>query len=113
MPDAPSPPLEISVQQAADWLHTRSDQVVIIDVREPYETEICSVSGTRSIPMQQIPAQLGSLPKDRHLLILCHLGGRSMRVTEFLRKSGFPQVSNIAGGIEAWALEVDPSLRRY
>lgn len=113
MPDAPSPPLEISVQQAADWLRTRSDQVVIIDVREPYETEICSVSGTRSIPMQQIPAQLGSLPKDRHLLILCHLGGRSMRVTEFLRKSGFPQVSNIAGGIEAWAMEVDPSLRRY
>ena len=63
--------------------------------------------------MHQNPEQLGSLPKDRHLLILCHHGARSRNVTDFLRGHGFTAVSNVAGGIAAWADAIDPSLARY
>jgi adenylyltransferase/sulfurtransferase len=63
--------------------------------------------------MGSIPAALGDLPRDRHLLILCHVGGRSLRVTQYLRAQGFATVSNVAGGIAAWADEIDPSLARY
>ena len=58
-------------------------------------------------------AAAAELPRDRHLLILCHSGMRSMRVTQFLRSQGFNAVSNIAGGIDAWAEELDPAMRRY
>jgi rhodanese-related sulfurtransferase len=104
-------PLEISVVEANRLLAAGS--VHLIDVREAHEVEICRIPGAQHIPMRQIPERLGDLPKDKHLLIHCHHGGRSLRVTEFLRSRGFPAVSNVAGGIEAWALEIDPSLRRY
>ena len=63
--------------------------------------------------MRRIPERLAELPRDQHLLILCHHGSRSLHVTQYLRQQGFPAVSNIAGGIEAWAAELDPSLVRY
>jgi adenylyltransferase/sulfurtransferase len=63
--------------------------------------------------MRQIPEQIATLPRDTPLLALCHHGGRSMRVTQFLRANGFTNVSNVAGGIDAWAGQIDPSLARY
>ncbi len=117
-PAPPSPaamdhPLEISVAEASALLRNSPDQVGLIDVREPWETEICRVPGAQFIPMRQIPEQLPSLPRDRPLLVMCHHGARSMRVTEFLRANGFSAATNIAGGIAAWADEIDPSLARY
>ena len=106
-------PLEISVHQAKRLMDTPSPAASLIDVREPYELEICAIQTAEHIPMRQIPERMDSLPKDRHLLILCHSGARSLRVTEFLRARGFRSVSNIEGGIDAWAEEIDPSLRRY
>ena len=106
-------PLEISVTEAKRLLDESPCGVMLIDVREPYEVEIAQVKGAELIPMRQIPERLRDLPKDEHLLIMCHHGGRSMRVTEFLRAQGLTAVSNIAGGIDAWAEEIDPSLRRY
>jgi len=82
-------------------------------VREPYETEICQIAGAELIPMRQIPERMHDLPRDEHLLILCHVGAASMRVTEFLRAQGFTAVSNVAGGISAWAEEIDPAMARY
>lgn len=106
-------PLELSVNEAKRLIETAGDHTLIVDVREPYELEICALPGTRDIPMRQIPEQLDALPRDKHLLILCHHGGRSRRVTEFLRARGLTAVSNIDGGVDAWAAEIDPSLRRY
>lgn len=106
-------PLQLSVTDARQLLDSAPQQTVLVDVREPYELEICSIAGARHIPMRQIPHQLDALPRDKHILVLCHSGGRSMRVTEFLRAQGFTAVSNVAGGIDAWAREVDPALRRY
>jgi sulfur-carrier protein adenylyltransferase/sulfurtransferase len=106
-------PLELSVTEARHLLLSAPETTMLIDVREPYEMEICRLAGTQHIPLRQIPERLDSLPRDRHILILCHSGGRSLRVTEFLRASGFPAVSNVAGGIDAWAKEIDPAMRRY
>jgi sulfur-carrier protein adenylyltransferase/sulfurtransferase len=106
-------PLEVSVTEAKQLRETAPDGTLIIDVREPYELEICRLADARHIPMRAIPEQLDALPRDKHLLILCHVGGRSLRVTEYLRQRGLPAVSNIAGGIEAWAQEIEPGMRRY
>ena len=106
-------PLEISVIAARALAAASPGTVRIIDVREPDELEICQVPGAEPIPMRQIPARVATLPRDQHLLILCHTGQRSLQVTRFLRAQGFTAVSNIAGGIEAWAEELDPAMRRY
>jgi sulfur-carrier protein adenylyltransferase/sulfurtransferase len=106
-------PLEISVAEASRLLGESPCGVLLIDVREPFETEIASVKGAELIPMRQIPERVHDLPRDEHLLIMCHHGGRSMRVTEFLRSRGFTAVSNVAGGIDAWAEQIDPGLARY
>jgi rhodanese-related sulfurtransferase len=106
-------PLEISVTETQRLLTATPAQVLLIDVREPSEIAQCRIPGSEVIPMRQIPENLTRLPRDKHLLIHCHHGGRSLRVTEYLRAQGFTAVSNVAGGIEAWSLEIDPSLPRY
>ena len=106
-------PLEITATEASQRVQAQPGQVRIIDVREPHELEICRVAGAEAIPMGQIPQHLATLPRDLHLLILCHHGSRSMRVTQFLRAQGFAAVTNIAGGIDAWAEALDPAMARY
>jgi molybdopterin/thiamine biosynthesis adenylyltransferase/rhodanese-related sulfurtransferase len=112
VPDADCP-LELTVAEAKRLLDTAPDRTLLIDVREPYELDICQVAAAAHIPMRRIPEHVGALPKDKHLLVLCHTGARSLRVTEFLRVHGYPTVSNVAGGIDAWATEIDPGMRRY
>lgn len=106
-------PLELSVHEAKALRDQAPAGVRIIDVREPFEWDICRVEGAVHIPMRQIPEQADALPRDQHLLILCHAGARSRRVTEFLRARGLNAVSNIAGGIDAWAVEIEPGMQRY
>lgn len=106
-------PLEISVRETKRLLDTEPDRVVLIDVREAQEVAICRIAGARHIPMREIPGQLGTLPPDQHLLIHCHHGGRSLHVAQFLRDHGFPRVSNVAGGIDSWAEEIEPGMERY
>lgn len=106
-------PFEIDVHKARELLQQNPANVRLIDVREPFEVEICRVEGAEHIPMRQIPEHLDTLPKDAHLLVFCHHGGRSERVTQFLRQNGFPAATNIAGGIDAWAREIEPGMPRY
>ncbi len=103
-------PLEVDVTTAAQQVRAGA---LLLDVREPDEFAICRVAGSREIPMRQVPESLADLPRDLPIMVLCHTGRRSMRVTQFLRANGFAQVSNVAGGIEAWAEQIDPSLARY
>lgn len=103
-------PPEVDVTTAARMIEAGA---LLVDVREPLELEIVRLAGARLIPMRQIPEQAASLPRDRDILLLCHHGGRSGRVTQYLRAQGFDRVANIAGGINAWAEQVDPSLPRY
>ena len=104
-------PIEINVTEAARLAKQPGN--VLLDVREPYELAICQIAGSLQIPMGNIPGRLAEIPRDQRILVLCHHGARSMRVTEWLRANGYPNASNIAGGIEAWAKNIDPSLARY
>ena len=103
-------PLEVDVTTAALLLRNGA---LLVDVREPFEVATCAIAGSRLIPMRQIPENLATLPRDRPILVLCHVGQRSGHVTRFLRANGFAQASNVAGGIDAWAEQIDPALARY
>jgi rhodanese-related sulfurtransferase len=103
-------PLETDVADAARQMQAGA---LLLDVREPFEVQICALPGSRHIPMRQIPENMSELPRDQPILVLCHHGSRSLRVTQFMRANGFAQVTNIAGGIDAWAVQIDPSLARY
>lgn len=112
----PNPvPLEITVEETRDLLAARPDDTALIDVREPFEHELARIAGATFIPMRRIPEHLDSdeLPREKHLLIHCHHGGRSLRVTEWLRAQGYPRVTNVAGGIHAWSERLDPAVPRY
>jgi rhodanese-related sulfurtransferase len=104
-------PIEIEAIEAARLAKEPGN--VLLDVREPSELAICQVAGSQNIPMGDIPGRLAEIPRDQRILVLCHHGARSMRVTEYLRANGYANVSNVAGGTEAWAENVDPSLARY
>ncbi|MEO6002468.1 MAG: molybdopterin-synthase adenylyltransferase MoeB [Opitutus sp.] len=106
-------PAEITVAEANELLTAAASESVLLDVREPWEIEICHVRNARFIPMRQIPEKLGEIPEDRHILVLCHHGSRSRQVAHFLSAHGYKNVSNVAGGIAAWADEIDPTLARY
>jgi adenylyltransferase/sulfurtransferase len=81
-------------------------------VREPWEAEIAALPGARLIPMDDLPLHLGELERDREVVVYCHHGIRSAAVVEWLRAQAIPAV-NLRGGIDAWTLAVDRTLRRY
>jgi rhodanese-related sulfurtransferase len=86
---------------------------IVLDVREAKELDICELDGALHIPMANVPARIDTLPTNRPLVIICHHGARSQRVVDFLRNAGFDNAVNLDGGIEAWACEIDRSMRRY
>lgn len=110
-PTSGAEPSEVDVATARDLLARGGAE--LLDVREPHEHAICQLAGSRLLPMRKVPASLETLPRDRRLLVLCHHGGRSARVAEFLRANGFARAINVRGGIDAWAAELDPELQRY
>jgi rhodanese-related sulfurtransferase len=86
---------------------------IVLDVREAKELDICELDGALHIPMANVPARIDTLPTNRPLVVICHHGARSLRVVDFLRNAGFDNAVNLDGGIEAWACEIDRSMRRY
>ena len=107
-------PLEIDVR-AVHALRDGREEFLFLDCREPDEHALARIPGTLLIPMDEIPERIGELEPHRagRIVVHCHHGGRSLRVTRFLRARGFPGAQNMAGGIEAWALEVDSAVPRY
>jgi rhodanese-related sulfurtransferase len=98
----------------ARWSATeRGKSVVLLDVREPDELETAAVSEALHIPMREIPARIDDLDRAVPLVVMCHSGGRSRRVAEFLLGNGFSNVFNLRGGIDAWSTEIDPQVPRY
>jgi adenylyltransferase/sulfurtransferase len=89
------------------------EPLALLDVREPFERELAVLPGDLWIPLAELPRRFGELPPDRPLVVYCHVGGRSARAVEFLRRHDRPRAYNLAGGIDAWAAQVDPSLPRY
>jgi rhodanese-related sulfurtransferase len=102
----------ISVRELAD-MRSAGKEHTVLDVREARELDIRRLEGALHVPMAEIPAQTDNLPTNQLLVVICHHGARSQMVVDFLRSAGFDNAVNLDGGIDAWAYEVDQSMRRY
>jgi rhodanese-related sulfurtransferase len=103
---------EISPAEAAELLS--AGKARLIDVREPWEFETARIEGGVLMPMGDVPGRAHQeLDPDERMVVICHLGMRSMTVTAWLRNQGFEQVQSLRGGIDAWSAEVDPTVSRY
>ena len=110
MPEA----LELTPQQASRLV--KGDEAVLIDVREPEEYATARIDGARLIPMQTVPAELeklSELAQESRLVIVCHHGIRSLQVASWLRGQGLQNCYSMAGGIDRWSQEIDPTVPRY
>ena len=88
------------------------EDVQLIDVREPYEFQIAQIGG-KLIPQNDVPQRLAEIDRNREVIVHCRSGARSQKIAEFLQQSGYPRVSNVAGGILAWSDEIDPKIQKY
>ena len=105
---------QISATELHGWLGDKErERPLLLDVREPWEFQTCSIAGSRHVPMGEIPARAGELDPAADIVVICHHGGRSMQVAGFLEKNGFAKVHNLAGGVDAWARTVEPSMPVY
>jgi rhodanese-related sulfurtransferase len=103
---------EISVAELKQRLEGEAAPA-LLDVREPWEVEICSIPGSIHIPLNNLPADFQLLPKDRPLVVLCHHGMRSRLAVEWLRRQGLERAVNLGGGIDAWARQIDRQMKVY
>ncbi len=105
-------PLQIAVDDLERWQRGTSPPA-ILDVREPWERDICAFAGSIDVPMAELPGRLDELPGDRVVVVICHHGMRSLQVTQWLRAQGRDRAYNLQGGIDAWASQIDASMKRY
>ena len=102
--------MEVEVLELKKML--KNNEVVLLDVREPYEIEICKVKGSLFIPMNEIPQNIEQLDKEKRYAVICHSGVRSLHVSNYLSSLGYSTL-NVTGGIERWATVVDKNMKRY
>ena len=102
--------MEVEVLELKKML--KNNEVVLLDVREPYEIEICNVKGSLFIPMNEIPQNIEQLDKEKRYAVMCHSGVRSLYVSNYLNSLGYSTL-NVTGGIERWATVVDKNMKRY
>lgn len=104
---------EVSPTQVRDWLDTDPESIFLLDVREPFEADICRIEGARMIPLNELPPRIAEIPTDKRIVCVCHHGMRSAYACELLSLLGRSHLYNLSGGMERWAEEVDPSMPRY
>ncbi|MFZ6653677.1 rhodanese-like domain-containing protein [Undibacterium sp. TJN19] len=104
----------ITATELAQWLNDSTrNPPILLDVREPWEHETCHIPGVQLMPMQAVPGRFQELEPDAVIVCICHHGGRSMQVANFLERQGFTQTINLTGGVHAWAQQVDPDMPTY
>lgn len=96
-----------------DRLRRTGSDVTVLDIREPWERDICTLEPSLAIPLGQLPDRLDCVPRAGALVVLCHHGVRSRRATLWLHGQGFPAAVNLDGGIDAWAGRIDRTMTRY
>ena len=104
--------LEISPQELKQKLDT-DESVLLLDVREQSEYDLVHLEGAQLIPLNTLPNHIDNLPADQEIVVYCHHGTRSLYAIAYLHQNGFRDAKNLAGGIDQWAAEIDPTLRRY
>jgi rhodanese-related sulfurtransferase len=107
MPVSEISPSDVAARRQA------GERFTLIDVREPWELDLCRVDFATPIPMGEIPDRLAEIDRTAPVVVMCHHGGRSLRVAHFLAQQGFDRVANLTGGIDAWREQIEPSMRPY
>ena len=106
--------LEITPRDLAAHLKSKDAGTILLDVREPWEFATAQISGSKSIPMGEIPSRaFQELDPEAHIVTVCHGGVRSLNAAVWLRNQGFEQAQSLMGGIDAWSAEVAPTVPRY
>ena len=104
--------LEINPQELRQR-QERDEELFLLDVREPWERQTAWIEPSRHIPMADIPSSLCELDPEKHIIVYCHHGVRSLNVTDWLRKQGYEKVQSMSGGIDRWSVQIDPQVPRY
>jgi sulfur-carrier protein adenylyltransferase/sulfurtransferase len=102
----------VSVQELKQKLDAR-EPVALIDVREPFESEIAKIDNARLIPLGELPDRVHELDRESYIVVHCHTGKRSAQAVQLLQEAGFQKVFNLDGGIDKWSDEIDPTVQKY
>lgn len=94
-------------------LDAGAEPLLLLDVREPEEFDICRIENSLLMPMRSVPTRLAELPQDKAIVCICHHGGRSNQVAMYLASNGFDNVINLSGGVHRWAQDVEPAMPTY
>lgn len=109
-----SVPLEVDIR-TVDALRSAGEPFLLLDCREPDEYATAHIDGAKLLPMSEMAERMGELSERQQdrIVVHCHHGGRSLRVARWLRNQGFHQAQSMAGGIDQWSQEIDPTVPRY
>ena len=91
----------------------RHDPIVLLDVRQDWETKLCALPNSVHIPIEEIEHRTEELNPEDEIVVYCHVGQRSAAVAHYLTQLGFKNAKNLAGGLNYWARTIDPGMRRY
>ncbi|HTZ56901.1 MAG TPA: rhodanese-like domain-containing protein [Acidobacteriaceae bacterium] len=106
--------LEITARDVADRISSGEKELILLDVREPWEFQTAQIAGSRLVPMGEIPSRVfQEFDPEAHIVTICHSGVRSLNVAVWMRNQGFEKVQSLSGGIDSWSREVDPAVPRY
>lgn len=107
-------PWEIDCQSVSSLLQQNAD-FLLLDCREPDEFATANIPGAQLLPMSELQERVGELTphRERHIVVHCHHGARSLRVARWLRSQGYDNVQSLAGGIDLWSQAIDPAVPRY
>ncbi len=103
---------QVTVEQLKE-MQDRGERPVLLDVREPHEYALADLPGSLKVPLGALPGKFEQVPRDKELVVYCRSGARSGNAVQFLRQMGYEKAVNLAGGINAWAERIDPSMRKY
>jgi len=104
--------MNITVEKLNE-MRINNEPHMLLDIREVHELEVCSINGSIDIPMNTLPENIEKLSKEGPLVVMCHIGGRSAQVVNWLIQNGYNNALNLEGGISAWAQTIDPEMAQY
>jgi rhodanese-related sulfurtransferase len=104
--------MQISAKEVNERV-ARGDKLLLVDVREPWEYDLCKITGATLIPLGMLPSNLNVLLDANEVICYCHHGMRSLDAAVWLRQQGVESARSMAGGIERWSVDVDPQVPRY
>jgi len=104
---------EFEAPELKRYLESAKQAPVLLDVRQPWEYDICKLDDSILIPMSNIPSNIDQLDTEKEIVVICHHGVRSRRVAMYLEQAGFTRVINLKGGVDAWAKTVDTGMATY